>query len=160
MLLQGVVWRSRRGKTYQRAAVAARDADALSHRRATAQVKGYHPRRFTDPDLDAALVIDAKTNAVLYTRNAAAIRHPASLTKMMTLYLLFEQLRQHKIALATELPVSENAAKQPRSHLRLHSGDTISVDMAIKGIVVCSANDSTVVIAEGSGRHRATFPPS
>ena len=81
-----------------------------------------HPRRFTDPNLDAALVVNANTNTVLYMRNAAAIRHPASLTKMMTLYLLFEQLQQHKIALTAELPVSVNAAKQPRSHLRLRAG--------------------------------------
>ena len=79
----------------------------------------------TDPDLDAALVIDAKTGSILYARNATAERHPASLTKMMTLYLLFEQLRQHKTTLETQLTVSANAASQPRSHLRLREGNTI-----------------------------------
>lgn len=114
-----------------------------------ADAKGVpHPNRFTDPDLDAALVINANTNTVLYARNAAALRHPASLTKMMTLYLLFERLRLHQIVLTTELPVSPNAAQQPRAHLKLRAGDTISVDMAIKGIVVCSANDAAVAIAE------------
>jgi D-alanyl-D-alanine carboxypeptidase len=123
-----------------------------------AEAKGsHHPRRFTDPDLDAALVVDANTSTVLYARNAGAIRHPASLTKMMTLYLLFEQLRQHKIALTNELPVSANAAKQPRSHLRLHAGDTISVDIAIKSIVVRSANDATVAIAESVGGSEEHF---
>lgn len=125
---------------------------------AAADAKGaHHPRRFTDPDLDAALVIDANTNAVLYARHADALRHPASLTKMMTLYLLFERLRQHKIALTTELPVSANAASRPRSHLRLHAGDTISVDMAIRSVVVCSANDTAVAIAEALGGSEQHF---
>jgi|SRR5579862_730516 len=100
--------------------------------------RSHHLRRFTDPDLDAALVIDAHTSAVLYAGNAGALRHPASLTKMMTLYLLFEQLRQHRVALATELPVSANAAKQPRSHLRLHAGDTANTcQMLIPPIRSC-----------------------
>jgi D-alanyl-D-alanine carboxypeptidase len=111
----------------------------------------HHSRMLTDPDLDAALVIDAKTGSVLYSRNATAERHPASLTKMMTLYLQFEQLRRHKMTLETQLAVSANAASQPRSHLRLHDGDTISVDMAIKAIVVCSANDAAVTVAEAIG---------
>lgn len=119
--------------------------------------RSHHPRRFTDPDLDAALVIDARTSAVLYARNAGTLRHPASLAKMMTLYLLFEQLRQHRVALTTELMVSANAAKQPRSHLRLHAGDTISVDMAIKSVVVCSANDAAVAIAESLGGSEQHF---
>ncbi|MGN6516044.1 MAG: D-alanyl-D-alanine carboxypeptidase family protein [Rhizomicrobium sp.] len=123
-----------------------------------AEARGpHHPRRFTDPDRDAALVVDANTSTVLFARNATAIRHPASLTKMMTLYLLFERLRQHKIALTAELPVSANAAKQPRSHLRLRAGDTISVDMAIRSIVVCSANDSTVAVAEALGGSEEHF---
>lgn len=117
----------------------------------------HHARMLTDPDLDAALVIDAKTGAVLYTRNATASRHPASLTKMMTLYLLFEKLRLHQITLETMLPVSANAASQPRSHLRLHAGDTISVDMAIKAIVVCSANDVAVAVAEALGGTEPNF---
>jgi D-alanyl-D-alanine carboxypeptidase len=110
-----------------------------------------HARMFTDPDLDAALVIDAKTGTVLYSRNATASRHPASLTKMMTLYLLFEKLRLQKMTLDTQLTASANAAAQPRSHLRLREGNTISVDMAIKAIVVCSANDVAVTVAEAIG---------
>jgi D-alanyl-D-alanine carboxypeptidase len=117
----------------------------------------HHSRMLTDPELDAALVIDAKTGSVLYARNATAERHPASLTKMMTLYLLFEQLRQHKMTLETQLSVSENAASQPRSHLRLRKGDTIAVDMAIKAIVVCSANDAAVTVAEAIGSTEQHF---
>ena len=76
-------------------------------------------RRLTDPDLDAALVVEAASGKVIYARNNAAPRHPASLTKLMTLYLLFETLRAKKLALQTELLVSAHAASQPRRHLRL-----------------------------------------
>lgn len=117
----------------------------------------HHVRRLTDPDLDAALVIDASTGGVLYARNASAPRHPASLTKMMTLYLLFENLRLRRISLDTELPVSSYAAQQPRAHLGLRAGNTISVDTAIKAIVVCSANDAAVVIAEAIGGSEQLF---
>ena len=102
----------------------------------------------TDPNQDAALVVDAATGRVLYARNDDAIRHPASLTKMMTLYLLFERLHEHKIALDTQIPVSAYAASQPRAHLRLKAGDSMTVDEAIKAIVVCSANDVAVAVAE------------
>lgn len=117
----------------------------------------HHFRRLTDPDLDAALVIDAKSGGVLYERNASAPRHPASLTKMMTLYLLFENLRLRRISLDTELSISAYAAQQPRAHLRLRAGNTISVDTAIKAIVVCSANDAAVVIAEAIGGSEQQF---
>jgi len=110
-----------------------------------------HRHMLTDPQLDAALVIDARTGGVLYTRNAEAPRHPASLTKMMTLYLLFERLRQGRIALDTPISVSANAAEQPRSRLGLHEGNAIPVETAIKAIVVCSANDAAVAVAETLG---------
>jgi D-alanyl-D-alanine carboxypeptidase len=111
----------------------------------------------TDPNLDAALVVDAATGRVLFARNDDAVRHPASLTKMMTLYLLFEKLRAHKIAMDTEIPVSDYAASMPRAHLRLKSGETISVETAIKAAVVCSANDAAVAIAEAAGGSEAVF---
>ncbi|MBI3677039.1 MAG: D-alanyl-D-alanine carboxypeptidase [Proteobacteria bacterium] len=116
-----------------------------------------HHRMLTDPELDAALVVDAKSGNVLYSRNAESPRHPASLTKMMTLYLLFEKLHQKKIALATLLPVSASAAAQPRSHLRLREGDMISVETAIKAIVVCSANDAAVAVSENLGGTESHF---
>ncbi len=113
--------------------------------------------RLTDPDLDAELVVDAATGKVLYARNDTALRHPASLTKMMTLYLLFENLASQKLALQTALAVSRHAAAQPRSHLRLRAGQSISVDTAIKAIVVCSANDVAVAIAEAIGGSEQHF---
>jgi D-alanyl-D-alanine carboxypeptidase len=114
-------------------------------------------RRLTDPDLDAALVVEAASGKVIYARNSAAPRHPASLTKLMTLYLLFETLRAKELALQTELLVSAHAASQPRRHLRLRAGSTITVETAIKAMIVLSANNATVAVAEAVGRSEPGF---
>jgi D-alanyl-D-alanine carboxypeptidase len=114
-------------------------------------------RRLTDPDLDAALVVEAASGKVIYARNAAAQRHPASLTKLMTLYLLFETLRAKKLTLQTQLPVSAYAASMPRSHLRLRSGSTIPVETAIKAMIIQSANDVAVAVAEAVGVNEGVF---
>lgn len=109
------------------------------------------PAGATDPEKDAALVLDGATGKILYSRNAEATRHPASLTKMMTLYLLFEQLKNGQMTLATPLPVSEHASIQHRTKLYLRAGTTIPVESAIRAIVVCSANDVAVAISEAVG---------
>jgi len=96
----------------------------------------------------AAIVIDAKSGGVLHAANPDAPRHPASLTKIMTLYLLFERLESGKITLETQMPVSEEAASQAPTKLGLKPGDTLKVEDAIKGLVTKSANDAAVVIAE------------
>ena len=70
----------------------------------------HHVHQYTDPSLDAALVEDAASGKVIFARNDKAERHPASLTKMMTLYLLFYALRAGKLTMASEIPVSANAA--------------------------------------------------
>ena len=114
-------------------------------------------RLLTDPDLDAALVVDAASGKVIYARNAAATRHPASLTKLMTLYLLFEALRAKKLTLETELAVSAYAASQPRAHLRLKEGSTITVETAIKAMIIQSANDVAVAVAEAVGGNQGVF---
>lgn len=124
---------------------------------ASAHVRHHRERLAPDPNLDAALIVDAPTGEVLYARNEDAIRHPASLTKMMTLYVVFEKLRAHKIALNTQFPISAYAASQPRAHLRLRPGETMTVDAAIKAIVVCSANDAAVALAEGVGGGEPEF---
>src|SRR5205823_5812383 len=77
-----------------------------------------------------------------------ASRHPASLTKIMTLYLLFERLDAGKMKLDTEMPVSKRASEQDPTKLDLKPGQTIRVEDAIKGLVTRSANDAAVVIAE------------
>src|SRR3989441_12243866 len=96
----------------------------------------------------ADIVVDANSGAVLHATNPDARRHPASLTKIMTLYLLFEQLDAGKLKLDSELKVSEHAASQSPTKLGLRAGGTIQVEDAIKGIVTRSANDAAVVIAE------------
>lgn len=111
----------------------------------------------TDPGKDAALVVDGETGRALYARNADALRHPASLTKMMTLYLLFEQLKSGQMTLATPLAVSEHAAVQPRTKLFLRPGASLPVDTAIKAVVVLSANDVAVTIAESIGGTESHF---
>ena len=99
----------------------------------------------------AAIVVDAKNGAVLHAAAPDASRHPASLTKIMTLYLLFERLEAGKIALDTPMDVSEEAARQAPTKLGLRAGDTLKVEDAIKGLVTKSANDASVVIAEALG---------
>ena len=68
------------------------------------------PASATDPDKDAALIVDGATGKVLYARNETAERHPASLTKMMTLYLLFDALKAGKITMQTQMPVRYHAS--------------------------------------------------
>jgi len=105
----------------------------------------------------AAIVVDANAGRTLFAANENQPRHPASLTKVMTLYLLFEQLDKGTMTLETEIPVSEHAAAQEPSKLGLEPGDTISVDDAIKAVVTRSANDVAVAIAEAIGGDEPRF---
>ena len=99
----------------------------------------------------AALILDADTGTVLFERHAKAERHPASLTKIMTLYLLFDAIEDGRVKLSDRLKVSAHAAAQPPSNLRLRAGDTILVKDAILALVTKSANDVAVVVAETLG---------
>lgn len=96
----------------------------------------------------AAIVVDANTGDILHAANPDSLRHPASLTKIMTLYLLFERLEAGKVKLDTPFEVSAHAAAQAPSKLGLRPGSTISAEDAIKALVTKSANDIAVVIAE------------
>lgn len=104
-----------------------------------------------------SIVVDYSNGAVLSASGADSVAYPASLTKMMTLYLTFEALRAGRLSLATRLPVSAEAARQPPSKLGLRSGTTIRVDDAIRALAVKSANDVAVVLAEGIGGTEARF---
>ncbi len=106
---------------------------------------------------DAALIVDGKSGQVLYERNSSAERHPASLTKMMTLYLLFDALKAQRITLQTQLTISRHAAAQLKVNLNLTPGMTMSVETAIKAIVVRSANDVAAAIAEAVGGTESHF---
>ena len=99
----------------------------------------------------ATIAIDARTGKVLYSRGADARRYPASLTKIMTLYLVFEDLKAGKIKLGTKLRVSKYAAGRPPSKLGLKAGRTIKVRDAIGALVTKSANDVATVVAENLG---------
>jgi len=105
----------------------------------------------------AAIVIDDKSGFVLHEVSADEPRHPASLTKIMTLYLLFEQLEAGKLSLDTELPISTRAALQNPTKLGLKANQTIKVEDAIKGLVTKSANDAAVVVAEAIGGSEEEF---
>lgn len=105
----------------------------------------------------AALVVDANTGHTLYAVNDEALRHPASITKVMTLYLLFEKLDRGDMSLSTPLTVSRHAASQSPTKLGLRPGATISVENAIKAIVTRSANDMAVAVAEAVGGDEDSF---
>ena len=105
----------------------------------------------------ASIVVDANSGKVLQATNADSPRHPASLTKMMTLYLLFEQLAAGKVTMATEMPVSAHAASMAPTKLGLEPGEHLSVSDAIQGIVTQSANDAAVVVAEFLGGTETAF---
>jgi D-alanyl-D-alanine carboxypeptidase len=119
------------------------EADARRYRRHQAQVArdNYSPAF-------SSIIVDGNSGATLSASNPDASRHPASLTKIMTLYLLFERLDAGKMKLDTEMQVSEHASEQAPTKLGLRPGQTIRVEDAIKGLVTRSANDAAVVIAE------------
>ena len=99
----------------------------------------------------AAIVFDANTGETLFARHADARRYPASLTKMMTLYVLFEELEAGRLSLDSRLSVSANAARQAPSKIGVRAGTSIKVKEAILALVTKSANDVAVVVAENVG---------
>ncbi len=113
-------------------------------------------------DRYAAIVMDARTNEVLLEDQADEARFPASLTKMMTLYMLFEALERGELTMDTRMTASRNAARQPPSRLglgctRRRGCDSITVEQAIRALVVQSANDVAVLVAERLGGSEARF---
>lgn len=121
------------------------DADARSrrhrHRAAAASSERYQPAY-------SSIVVDANSGAVMQASNADSPRHPASLTKIMTLYLLFERLEAGKIKMSTEMKASPRSAAQAPSKLGLKPDQTIDVETAIRAIVTKSANDVAVIVSE------------
>lgn len=105
----------------------------------------------------SAIAVDARTGKILFARNADARRYPASLTKMMTLYLLFEDLRAGRINMNTPLRVSRYAANRPPSKIGFKPGRTIRVRDAIGALVTKSANDVATAVAENLGGSEARF---
>jgi D-alanyl-D-alanine carboxypeptidase len=125
-------------------------ATRAGHSHHHASVEDYSPPY-------ASIVVDGNSGAVLQATNSDASRHPASLTKVMTLYLLFERLDAGRLKLDSPLRVSEHAAEQSPTKLDLKPGQTITVEDAIKGIVTKSANDAAVAVAENLGGDEEGF---
>ncbi len=109
------------------------------------------------PDRFASVIIDGRSGEILNHTNENAIRYPASLTKMMTLYLLFEQLQSGQVSKASLIPISARAAGQAPSKIGLKAGSTIDVDTAIRALTVKSANDIAVAVAEFIGGSEEQF---
>ncbi len=108
-------------------------------------------------DRHAALILDANTGAVLHDVDGDESRHPASLTKMMTLYLTFETLQSGRLKMSDKLTISEAAASVAPSKLDLDPGDEIAVSDAIRAVITKSANDIAVALAEKIGGSEANF---
>jgi D-alanyl-D-alanine carboxypeptidase len=130
------------------------DADARGRRHGP-RVRAASAAPYQPPP--SSIVVDANSGKVMQAAEADSPRHPASLTKIMTLYLLFEKLEQGKIKMTTDLPVSPHAASQAPSKLGLKPGETIKVETAIRAIVTKSANDVAVIIGEALGGDEGSF---
>ena len=126
------------------------DARRYKHRRHHVVRESYSPQF-------SSIIVDGNSGAVLSSNNPDGIRRPASLTKIMTLYLLFERLESGKMKLDSEMDVSEFASEQAPTKLGLRPGQTIKVEDAIKGLVTRSANDAAVVIAETIAGNETDF---
>lgn len=128
------------------------DAGAATKKH-TVHTLSHHKHYSAQPAAErfSALVVDSDTGRVLYEKNAAGIRYPASLTKMMTLYLTFDALKHGKLSMDQTLPVSLKASQQPQTNISLDPHDRLPVRTAIESVVVRSANDSAMVLAEYLG---------
>ncbi len=105
----------------------------------------------------SAIVVDVNSGKVLYDADSEAPRYPASLTKMMTLYLLFEAMESGRVSPSTQIPISDFARRQPPSKLGFKSGETIDVDTATRALAVKSANDVAVAVGEHLGGSEDQF---
>ena len=126
------------------------EARRYKHRRHHVVRESYSPQF-------SSIIVDGNSGAVLSSNNPDGIRRPASLTKIMTLYLLFERLESGKMKLDSEMDVSEFASEQAPTKLGLRPGQTLKVEDAIKGLVTRSANDAAVVIAEAIAGNEDRF---
>ncbi len=129
-------------------------SDDANARRRAQQNRNYD---FTTSEKYASLVVNAKTGDVVYQKDANKILHPASLTKLMTLYLAFDAIENGDLALNQLLPISQKASMMPKTRLGLKSGQTIMVRDAILGLIIHSANDAAVVLSEALAGTESNF---
>jgi D-alanyl-D-alanine carboxypeptidase len=123
---------------------------------ALTSVLGLSPAAQAKP-VAASIVVDAETGEVLSRSNADAVTYPASLTKMMTLYLLFDALDKGTIKLTDRITFSKNAASEAATNMNVQAGDTINVETAILAMVVRSANDVSTAVGERLGGTETAF---
>jgi D-alanyl-D-alanine carboxypeptidase len=143
--------RTKKARTTKAAPKATQKA---TQKRAPRAAKALPP---TTPSKDAAIVVDGASGHIIYSRNADEPRFPASLTKMMTLYVLFEALDKGSVKLDSQFVTSTYASGMFPTKLGLKPGETISVELAIKALTVLSANDAAVVIAENLSASEPRF---
>ena len=105
----------------------------------------------------ASIIINENTDKIYFQKNADTMNYPASLTKIMTLYMIFDELKKNKIKMNTKFKVSKRASLRPPSKLGLKTGQTISVRNAILALVTKSANDVATVVAENLGKTESKF---
>ena len=141
---------ARRLFAFVAAAIGALAMGATSPTVANAQGLFDHPKY-------AAIVVDAGTGEVLYARRADALRYPASITKVMTLYLTFEALATGRLTLNDSIVMSPHAASQSPTKLGAPAGSAVNVDLAIRAIAVKSSNDVAVAMAEHLGGSESRF---
>ena len=126
-------------------------ADAAQKAKTVSQKSGKPAKEKVYAPPYADIVVDVDTGEILHETDSTALRHPASLTKMMTLYLTFQALENERISLDDQMHVSKYATTQEPSKLWLTEGSFITVENAILGLVTKSANDVAVVVAETLG---------
>lgn len=107
--------------------------------------------------VSASIIVDAETGEVLSRSNADTLTYPASLTKMMTLYLLFDAIDAGKVKLSDKITFSQNAASEPATNLNVKAGNTIQVETAILALIIRSANDTATAVAEHLGGSEREF---
>jgi D-alanyl-D-alanine carboxypeptidase len=136
---------------------AAEPALAAPKKHHKAHGKKIAAREHPAADHYSELVVDAETGHVLYEKSAANLRYPASLTKMMTLYLTFDAIKKGNLDLDQSITVSDKASHQPQTNIALDAGERLPVRTAIESVVVRSANDSAMVLGEKLGGTEFNF---
>ncbi len=122
-----------------------------------ALILALSPARAIETKARAAIVVDYDTGLVLMEKNADTPLPPASMSKLMTIYMVFEALKDGRLRMDEKLPVSKRAMAQGGSSMFLNTRDRVSVEDLIRGVVVLSGNDATVVLAEALAGAEAEF---
>lgn len=139
------------------ASIALAAATAVAPVASTAQAQIPYLQLSESQPKYAAVVVDAKTGEVLYAKRADSPRYPASITKVMTLYLAFEALAAGRLKLSDPVEMSPRAAAQAPTKLGLRPGETLTVEQAMQALAIKSANDVAVALAEKLGGSEARF---